>query len=219
MNEHTEPPTKNQAIEQVIAQMAGPMELEEFTRRVLALWPSKAKNPKVGGRQSLQFDFLGKTLLFLDKQTLIPMRLAMHGMRFRVTLSRQEVNQGRLFVFPAFQFLAPQDLPAEEFLLEDADGHPIPVNPVKVRLKIKTLLGMEDIEHIAFDLSWWFKKHDIRRGDNLLVKVLDWEKGRFCLETEPAHLRQRHAAEIQTQNQALADDLFQQLEAASNEGV
>jgi hypothetical protein len=219
MNDHTEPPTKNQAIEQVIAQMAGPMELEEFTRRVLALWSSKAKDPKAGVRQSLQFDFLGKTLLFLDKQALIPMQLAMCGMRFRVTLSRQEVNKGWLSIFPTFQFMVPHDLPAEEFLLEDADGHPIPVNPVKVRVKIKTLLGMEDIEHTTFDLAWWFKKHDLRHGDNLLVTVLDWEKGRFCLEPEPARLRQRHAAEIQTQNQALADDLFQQLEAASNEGV
>jgi hypothetical protein len=49
--------------------------------------------------------------------------------------------------------------------------------------------------------------------------VLDWEKGRFRLEPEPARTRQRHREEIQSQNQALADHLFHQLEAARYESV
>lgn len=219
MNEHVEPLTRSQAIEKVIAQMTGPIDLEEFIRRVLALSPSQAKNPKAGIRQTLQFDFLGKILLFLDKQTLIPMRLAMSGVRFRVTLTRQELNKGWLFVFPAFQFMVRRDLPVEKFWLEEANGRSIPVNPVTVKFKVKTLFGPQDMDQTAFDLKWWYKKHALRRGDKLLITVLDWEKGRFCLEPEPARVRQRRAAEIQAQNQALADDLFQQLEASRDEDV
>lgn len=40
--------SKSEAIEQITSQMTGPMELAEFTNRVLALWPSKAKNPQAG---------------------------------------------------------------------------------------------------------------------------------------------------------------------------
>jgi hypothetical protein len=219
MDKGSEPLTKSQAIEQVIAQITDPMDLEEFTSQVLALWTSNAKNPKAGIRKTLKYDFLGRDLLFLDKQTLIPLRLAMRGVRFRVSFSRQELNKGWLFVFPAFQFLAPRGLPTEQYWLEDVNGRSIPVNPVTVKSKVKTIFGVEDIEQTAFDLKWWYKKHALRRGDSLLVTVLDWEKGRFCLEPEPARLRQRHATEIQAQNQALADDLFQQLEAAPYEEV
>jgi hypothetical protein len=219
MDKGSESLTKSKAMEQVIAQMAAPMDLEEFTSQVLALWPSNAKNPKAGIRQTLKYDFLGRDLLFLDKQTLIPLPLAMRGVRFRISLSRQELNRGWLFVFPAFQFLAPRNLPAEQFWLEDADGRSIPVNPVTVKSKIKTIFEVEDIEQTALDLTWWYRKHAFRRGDSLLVTVLDWEKGRFRLEPEPARLRQRHAVEIQAQNQALADDLFQQLEMERYEEV
>jgi len=219
MDECSEPLTRSQAMKQVIAQMTDPMGLEEFYSRVLALSPSQAKNPKAGIRDSLRFDFLGKSLLFLDKQTLIPVRLAMPGVRFRVSLSRQEINKGWLFVFPAFQFMAPNDLPAEEFWLEEDNGRSIPVNPVTVKFKVKTIFGVQDIEHTAFDLMWWYKKHALRRGDSLLVTLLDWEKGRFRLEPEPARIRQRHNTEIQAQNQALADHLFQQLETAPYEEV
>jgi hypothetical protein len=219
MNKHSEPPTKSQAMEQVAAQMKSPMDLEEFYRRVLALWPSKAKNPKAGIRDALRFDFLGKTLLFLDKQTLIPMHLAMQGVRIRIPLTRQETKKGWLFVFPAFQFLSREDCPPEEFQLEEANGRSLPVNPIKVVSKHKTLFGMQEIEQTAFDLKWWYKKHALRRGDNLLVTVLDWETGRFSLEPESARARHKHRDEIQAQNQALADHLFQQLEAARHEDI
>jgi hypothetical protein len=219
MNERFQPPTKRRAVEQVIAQMTGPMDLEEFTRRVLALWPSQAKNPKAGIRDALRFDFLGRTLLFLEEQTLIPLRLAMPGVRFRISLTRQELNKGWLFVFPAFQLLAPQDLPADGFRLEDVGGRPIPVNTVMVKARVATPFVTDVIERLAFDLKWWYKKHGLRRGDSLLVTILDWEKGRFRLEPEPARVRGRHAAEIQAQNQALADDLFRQLEDARDEAV
>jgi hypothetical protein len=206
-------------MEQVVAQMDGPMDLEEFIRRVLALWPSKAKRPQAGIRQALQYEFSGKTLLFLEDQTLIPMRLAMPGVRFRVSLTRQEIQRGWLFVFPAFQFMAQQDIAPENFWLEEAKGRSIPVNPVTVKTKVKMLFGVQDVEHTTFDLKWWYRKHALRRGDSLLVTVLDWENARFRLEPEPARVRQKHRSEIQAQNQALADYLFEQLEAARYEDV
>ena len=37
--------SKSEAIEQVIDQLQGPISIDEFVAQVLALWPSKAKNP------------------------------------------------------------------------------------------------------------------------------------------------------------------------------
>jgi hypothetical protein len=219
MSDNSKSLTKSQAIEQVASQMSGPLNFDEFTRRVLALWPSSAKRPKAGIRKALQFDYSGKNLLFLDKQTLIPIRLAMPGVQFRVPLTRQEIQRGWLFVYPALQYMAQQNQPVEEYRLEELDGHSTPVNLVTVKTRVKTLFGDSQVEKTAFDLKWWYKKHTLRRGDSLLVKVLDWESGRFRLEPEPARIRQKHNAEIQAQNQALADDVFQQLEAAHYEMI
>ncbi|MGD9093418.1 MAG: hypothetical protein PVF74_11255 [Anaerolineales bacterium] len=219
MNEPSPPLTKSQAIGAVVAQMTAPLELDEITNRVLALWPSKAKNAKAGIRQTLRFEFLGKSLIFVDKNNLIPTHLAMPGVCFRVPLARQEIQRGVLFVFPAFQFMTMPDLSAEDFLLEEAKGRSIPLNLATVQVKTKTLFGVQTTEHPAFDLKWWYKKHALRRGHSLLVTVLDWEKGRFRLEPESARARRRHRDEIQAQNQALADHLFQQLEAARDEDI
>jgi hypothetical protein len=219
MNDNSKSITKSQAIEQVASQMSGPLNFKEFTRRVLALWPSSAKNPQAGIRKALQYEYLGKNLLFLDKQSLIPIRLAMPGVQFRVPLTRQEIQRGWMFVYPALQYMAQQNQPAEEYRLEELDGYSIPVNLVTVKIRVKTVFGDSHVEETAFDLKGWYKKHTLRRGDGLLVTVLDWESGRFRLEPETARTRQKHDAEIQAQNQALADDVFQQLEAAHDEKI
>ncbi|MEW6406751.1 MAG: hypothetical protein AB1649_33640, partial [Chloroflexota bacterium] len=211
--------TRTEAIEQIVAQMDAPLGLDEFVSRVLAIWPSKAKNPQAGVRQAIRDEYVGKSLLFLDESTLIPMRLAMPGIRFRVPLTRQEINRGWMFVFPAFQFMAKRDIPAEDFRLEDVKGQTIPVKPVSVKTKMKTIFGLEEHKQNAFDLGEWYKKHNLRRGNSVLVTILDWESGRFRLQPETTRERQRYEVEIQQQNQALADHLFLELETARAEYV
>ena len=219
MNKNTNALSKSQAINLVASQMTGPMDVDEFYRQVLTLSPSQAKNPKAGIQQALRFDFLGKTLIYQEDRTLIPIRLAMPGVRFRANLSRQEIEKGWLFVLPAFQYMASANLPPEDYWLEEADGHSIPVNLVKGKSRIKTIFGPEDFEQTAFDLGWWYKKHALRRGDSILITVLDWERGRFRLEPESARIRQRHKDEIQQQNQLLADHIYQQLENEKTEDI
>ena len=103
----------------------------------------------------------------------------MSAVRFRVPLTRQEVQGGQLIVFPAFQFFAPHDLSPQEFWLEEAAGRSIPVKLVTIHRKVNTIFGRQDVEQTAFDLKGWYKKHALRRGGSLLITVLDWEKGRF----------------------------------------
>lgn len=128
------------------------------------------------------------------------MQQAMHGVRFCITLTRQEIKKGWLLVTPTFQFMVKQGLPVEDFQFEDANGRNIPVKPVSVELKTNTVFGVQEPELTAFDLGGWYKKRNMRRGDSVLITILDWENGRFRLKPEPARARQRHRAEIQQQN-------------------
>ena len=211
--------TQAEAIHRIAAQMDEPMSLVDFIHRVLEIWPSSAKNPQSSVRQTIRNDHLGKDLLFLDKKTLITMQQAMARIRFRIPLTRQEINRGWLFVYPAFEFMKQREVTAGEFHLEDVKGHTIPVNPVAVKNKIKTIFGVQEYEQPAFDLGWWYEKHKLRRGDSLLATILNWEQGRFCLQPELFRTRQQHDAEIQQQNQAFADCLFQALENARYESI
>ena len=38
----------------------------------------------------------------------------------------------------------------------------------------------------AYDLGTFYKKHDFRIGDGILVKIIDWECGKFSLQYSPA---------------------------------
>jgi hypothetical protein len=58
--------TKREAITQVMAQLEGPIAVNEFVERVLAIWPSRAKRPGASVRQSLRdWEHVGRTLIFL----------------------------------------------------------------------------------------------------------------------------------------------------------
>lgn len=150
--------TQAKAIHRVAAQMDKPVNVDDFIHRVLEIWPSRAKNPQASVRQTIRDDHLGKELLFLDENTLITMQQAMTGIRFRIPLTRQEISRGWLFFYPSFEFMKRREVTADEFHLEDVKGHIIPVNPVAVKNKIKTIFGVQEYEQTAFDLEWWYEK-------------------------------------------------------------
>ena len=54
-----------------------------------------------------------------------------------------------------------------------------------------------------------------RRGDSLLLTIVDWNEGRFQLAFEPE--RRRRKTEVAQQNRALADMLYELLEATRDE--
>lgn len=211
--------TRGEAIHQVAAQLDGPISMDEFLDRVLEIKPSTAKNPKSGLKQLIRFEHLGIDLLIIDRETLVSMHQAMEGVHFRIPLTRQEIERGWLFVDLAFQYMKPSGLAVEDFHLEEVNGHSIPVNPEKYKTKVKTPWGYWEEEQTVLDLEWWFKKHGLRRGDSLLVTILDWRTGHYRLEPESSRSRQQHRDEIHKGNQTLADRLFQELENANDEFI
>ena len=202
--------TLSQAIEQVMAQTDGPLGAGELTRRVLAIYPSKAKRPGASVRNRLRWED-GKTIVFLDRQTVIPLRLALRGVRFRIPVARREASRGILFTEPAFNFFLRRDIAQGDVRLMDAAGGALPAAIQSIDPTPGGPTGAFVRPAPAFDLGDWFRANRIQRNDSILVTIEDWETGCFRLEHEPAGCRRQ--AEIERKNQELADLLFDMLES------
>ncbi|MBN1815563.1 MAG: hypothetical protein JXA14_27265, partial [Anaerolineae bacterium] len=202
--------TLSEAVVQVLSQVDGPIAVEGLCERVLTLWPSKAKNPQSNIRTHLRQDQAGKTLVFVDADTVLPLPIALRGVRFRVSLDRREVNRGMLIIRPAFNIFLPHEIEPEAIHLEDQRGRSLPTRVITVREQVNTPFGTQPTEYAAFDLGNWFRAQGVRRNDSILVTVEDWTEGRFRLEHEPA--KRRRQAEIERRDRELADLLFRMLE-------
>lgn len=204
-----------QAIAQVVSELTGPTPLTEVVERVLAIYPSTAVDPRVGIRGALRNEEAGQSVVFLDKQTLLPIQKAMHLVRFRVPLLDWEVERGLLSVTPAFLYLHNSSLSWQDLKLVDDFGRrleaPLRQTPAKDNL-IFSLMS----EDLAFDLNKWYREKQVRQGDSLLVTIEDWHAGRYGLEIEPEATRLHHLDEINARNQEMADLFYTMLEEASN---
>ena len=209
--------TRSQAIEQVLAQLDGPIAFNEFCQQVLNIWPSKAKNPVSSMRSHLRLDQAGRTLVFLDAQTILPLPVAMRGVRFRIPLSRSEAKRGELIIRPVFDYFLRRELDPQAIQLLDRNGRPLAVRLVTIQIQANTPFGKETVEHTAFDLGDWFRAQRVRRDDYILVTIEDWIAGRFSLEHESS--RRRRRTEIRQQDRELADLLFGMLETARDEEI
>ena len=209
--------TRSQSVEKVLAQIDGPITVNEFCERVLTIWPSKAKNPLSAMRSHLRHDHAGKTLVFLDAKTILPLPIVMRGIRFRTPLSRREVKRGALIIHPAFDYFLRRELDPAAVQLLDQKGHPLPVHLITIREQANTPFGKQTREHAAFDLGGWFRAQRVRRDDSILVTIEDWTNGIFRLEHEPA--KRHHKKEIEQQDRELAGLLFDMLEQSRREVV
>lgn len=209
--------TMESAIRQVIDQLDGPTPLDEVVQRVLAIRPSHAKNPAQAIRNNIR-QIHRPTWVWLDERTLIPLRLCMRGVRFRITPSRTEVERGVLLILPALQGFIPAGLTLDAVQWVDRAGKALDFDVATVKERLRSPIGDPyTVKHTGFRLGAWFKQVGFRRGDSLLVTGVDWEAGRFQIEHEPAG--QRRSNEISRRNQELADRLFSVLEEGRYEWV
>ena len=208
--------TRREAVEQIVAQIDGPIEINELCRRVLEIYPSGAKDPVSSMRRFIRSEGNGTLLVFTDQETVLPIRVAMKGVRFRISLSRSEVNRGVLLVHPAFDYFLRREVEPASVQLHDSQGRSLPVEATTIPERVTTHFGDDHVvEHEAFDLGQWFTEKEVWRKDDLIVTVEDWVKGRFRLQHEPA--KRRRKQKIRRQDQELADVMFDLLEHARDE--
>jgi len=210
--------TLNEAIQQVFESLEGAIPLKEFYQKVLTLRPTKAKDPTASIREKLRYDW-SDHLLRINRDTLLPARCVMQGVRFAVPLDRQEVKRNMLGAYPNFDGFLDRNLALEAVKLFDEQGHALPVRVKSFKQKVKTPFGVVDKGFVGFELVDWFKRNQVRRGDYILITIVDWDNNHFRLEYEPAKARNRRRQEIEMKNQELADLLFNLLESERHEGI
>ena len=212
-------PTIDEAIESVLKEVNEPVAVSTFIDRVLEIRPSSSKKPATGIRNQIRRHHIGRDLVFLDKETIVPLRVAVPGIRFRIPLSRLEVDRGILILDPSFRGWVTHFDDPEAFEFTDEMDQKLPTRVVSITQKVASILGESNISRNALDLADWFRAHRARGNDSILVTFECWKPKRFRLEIEPAKEHHRHHQEIAKKNQELADILFDMLESSRYEDI
>ena len=195
-----------------------------FLDRVLARWPTNAKNPKSALRNKLRWNAaeLGVVFLDLQRKVLAPLSVALRGVRFRHVISDEDAQSGVLLIdvghtvfMPGYHWQAIAALPSLQLL--DAAGQVLRTHVVSRALKLPALLGDRPLEVPGLDLAAWFRYHHVHAGDSLLVTVDEFDPPRWRIEHEPVARRDEEA--IQRRNAELANILFVMLESAQDEEI
>lgn len=207
----------SEAVKQALAEVDGPIKQNDLIEKILEIYPSSAKKPGDRIRSHLRMDEVGKSIVYLDKKTIIPLRVGAPGVRFRISLSRWQVNKGALPVIPSFLGWTSYVAESQAIKLIDEQGKLLPTDVVFMKYRVSGLRG--NFEVGAFELSSWFQKHNARSNDSILVTIESWEPRCFRLEFEPEKECRRHRGEIEFKNQELADRLFDMLETAFYERI
>jgi len=212
-------PTYETLLNDLAASLSGPIAVNDLIEQVLARKPSSAKNPQQAVRNALR-NIIPMPLIFLDRQTLLPVRLAMQGARFRLPLGRRIAEQGTLEM-DLFASYLPLHFDLSNVRFVDIKNNSIPTSYHSISKKSNTVLSAvlgtyEQIVLLA-DLGAWLRRHNVTRHDDLLVTVLDWQNGLLQLEIEP-HKKQQ-PERIQARDRLLADLIYEVLENASNEQI
>ena len=149
--------------------------------------------------------------MFLDRQTIVPLGVAMQGVRIRIPLTREEADRGVLCLPPGC--FRRQGVAHRDMHLLAAAGGPLASRVVTLKQQVTGPLGSFTQETPAFGSVPGTAPTECY-SDSVLVTIEDWQHGRFRLEHEPAN--QRRQQDSERQNQELANVLFA-LEAARNE--
>ena len=226
--------TYSEAARQIIAELDGPISMDEFVQRVLAIKPSRAKNPRQAILDAIWKD-LGDLFVRPDPHTLVPLHRAMKGIRFRWVLSRPEVEHGRLLVTPVFLGYGPRHPHVEEWLqLEDAHGRTIPVKETSVVVPARDFIGKDiepymgdyfdtlaDFKLPAIDLASWMQDQHAEEGGSILFTVMAWEKKKRVLRLayESPTAWESYRDHIVEQDELVEATLFDILERERDETI
>ncbi len=210
------PPTYEVVIAEILGAASGPIPAREVAERILAARPSTAKNPLQAARSHIR-QAVGRELVFLDGDMVLPLRLAMQGARFRLPLDRKLAQVRLLDIGSTLPSYLPPRFPLERMRFLDSDGQPVVFEIKTVSERVETHFGDKDITIICADLRAWFAREKVYVKDSVLFTIVDWEQGVFQLERE--RFGDRDPDLLGQRNRLLADLFFELLESVVNEDI
>lgn len=194
--------------------MTEPIKVKDLAERVYAIHPTNAKTAMSSFRNCLRYDEQGRNLVYLNKDTVLPMQIAMQGVRFRVTIDRHAEKNSAVPVF-LFDYFLPHNTKPADIVFVDKDGRLIPVRirPEKNIWQDGLVLWARNFIDV-FDFKLWFQQIKPRRGDSLLATVLDWNTNTYLLEYEPQ--KKKQIQEMERANREFTETLFGMVEDSSD---
>ena len=207
-------PTYDQVIKKILSEReaSAPMSVQELAQKILAMRPSAAKDPEKAAEQKIR-EAIGRQLVYLDSNTILPLRSAWQGVRFRMDLSREEVNKGFFDAGNAFAFYLPNGFNLANLRLVDADGQAIQFKVNAVKKKVKGIFGTSEETFYYCHIPEWLRACKFAPKDHLLFTVLNRENGVLKMEHEP--YKQINAELLESRNRLLANILYELLEHSS----
>jgi hypothetical protein len=209
-------PTYDQVIENILREAPVPMSVSELTQKIATVRPSTAKDPVKAAEKKIR-EAIGRQLVYVDSNTILPLWVAWQGVRFRMALSREEVNKGFFDAGNAFSFYLPNGFNLANLRLENAHGQAIKFKVNAVNKKVKGLFGTFDEIFYYCHIPEWLLAHKFAPKDHVLFTILDHENGVLKMEHEPS--KQVNTELLESRNHLLADILYQLLEDSPHERV
>jgi hypothetical protein len=209
-------PTYDQVIEKILREASAPMSVSELAQKISAERPSTAKDPVKAAEKKIK-EAVGRQLVYLDSNTIVPLQIAWQGARFRMDLSREEVNKGFFDAGNTFSFYLPNGFSLTNLRLVDTDGQAIKFKVNVVNKKVKGIFGTSEQTFYYCHIPEWLRTHKFVPKDHLLFTILDRENGVLKMEHEP--YKQINAKLLESRNRLLADILYELLENSSRERV
>ena len=125
-------PTLKQVVEQVLSKLDEPITAKDLADRVYAIYPTRSKTAMSSLRNCLHYDEQGVNLVYLDKYTILPARIAMQGVRFRVPIDRHAEKENEIpFLF--FNYFIDRQGEPKNVRFVDNTGNPIAFKIKSVR--------------------------------------------------------------------------------------
>ena len=177
----------------------GPVEERRVLERVLERRPSSAKKPYATIRERLRWDGLTLGWLRLNRSQLVPLRIALQGLRFRCLPRPRDLQSGLLPVAHLQPFAGLRNY---ECSLHDAAGSAL-------RFVDLDLDQGQTAALPAFDLRAWYARVGFEPGDSIVATVASSEPLVLQIEREPrAEFR---AAAVTAQDAELVETIVEKV--------
>ena len=211
------PPTIADILQNLLRDIDEPIPVGTLIDGALQRFESKAKNPRAAVRTAITQES-GQSLVFIDRERVLPTCIALRGARFRIPLSQLEIDEGGFAMDYLRYYVALTHAPLESRVkFIDSHGQAMPTRKIVYVKTHDDPQGEHTQVEELLDVKDWLQEHRAKTGDSLIVIIEDRDAPTLRLEFERAS--ETREDEIQERDKHLCDILFDMLEHAHDDRI